>query len=214
MFQCINRLKHNGYKPHAILDIGAYKGLWTEECKKIYSDSQYFLFEPIEYPELKKYNNVFNVILNDSCKEVEWYQGKNTGDSMFRELTTFYKDCIPVKKKSITLEKVLEIELNKHHSFFIKIDAQGAEIPILKGAGKILSKTDFILLEIPFFGQYNENVPNFQKHIEYMNTIDFIPYDIAELHYSHSFLFQIDILFIKNTHPFTKHIKDRLLNDY
>ena len=36
MFHCVNRLKINGYKPHVILDIGAHRGFWTEECKKIF----------------------------------------------------------------------------------------------------------------------------------------------------------------------------------
>lgn len=50
-------------------------------------------------------------------------------------------------------------------NILIKIDCQGAEIPILKGSTKILNSVDFIIIEMPFFGQYNENVPNFLEHI-------------------------------------------------
>jgi FkbM family methyltransferase len=214
MFHCVNRLKINGYKPHVVLDIGAHRGFWTDECKKIYPDSDYFLFEPIDYPELKNHKNVFNVVLDKKEGEVDWYEMKNTGDSMYKEQTIHFSDCKPIKRTSTTLENVFGKLSHTFHSILIKIDCQGAEIPILQGAGKVLDKTDFIILEMPFFGQYNEKVPDFKTHIEYMDSIGFVPYDIADMHYTLSFLIQIDILFIKKSHPFNKQVADRLMNDY
>ena len=67
-------------------------------------------------------------------------------------------------RKTIDLDSHLlnnKINFEKINNIFIKIDSQGSEIPILRGAKTILDKTDFILLEIPFFGQYNEGVPTF-----------------------------------------------------
>ena len=95
---------------------------------------------------------------------------------------------------------------------FIKIDCQGAEIPILKGSSTILSKTTFILIEMPFFGQYNENVPNFLEHIKFMDSIDFIPYDIVEHHYINNFNMQIDMLFIHRNHHFNSTVQERLFD--
>jgi len=94
---------------------------------------------------------------------------------------------------------------------FIKIDSQGAEIPILKGAGNILSKTDFILLEIPFFGQYNESVPGFLEHIKYMDEIGFVPFDLLETHMAKNFTIQVDILFISKGHSLNEKIQKELL---
>ena len=64
------------------------------------------------------------------------------------------------KRKLTFLGNNLRI-LRNEKNIFIKIDCQGAEIPILKGSEKILSRTDFIVIEMPLFGQYNEGVPNF-----------------------------------------------------
>ena len=50
MFDKLNNLRTKGYYPDTILDIGAYKGEWTNEMKQIYSDCNYYLFEAIDYP--------------------------------------------------------------------------------------------------------------------------------------------------------------------
>jgi FkbM family methyltransferase len=217
MFNRLSVLKEKGYYPDTILDIGAHHGKWTNSMKAIYGESKYFLFEGIDYPELEQFRNtpvkVFNVILNNTIEEVNWYQMKNTGDSIFREKTHFFKDCAVIKRITTTLDTLIAENnmLAESKNILIKIDCQGAEIPILKGGSSILNKVDFILLEIPFFGQYNEGVPNFLEHIVFMDGLGFIPYDICENHYINNFNMQIDILFISKTHSFNTSVNEQLL---
>jgi FkbM family methyltransferase len=217
MFHGLVKLYQLGYRPDTILDIGACHGSWTYQCQQIYPNAQYYLFEPIDYPHLnplKSMTNikVFQALLDHTEQDVDWYEKQNTGDSMFREKTIFFKDCHPIKKRTTTLSTLIDSYLPSMRNVFIKIDCQGAEIPILKGAGDILQKTDFILLEIPLFGQYNENVPNFLEHIQYMDTIGFIPFDILEVHSVKNFSIQIDILFISKKHPFNNVVQTALMN--
>ena len=101
--------------------------------------------------------------------------------------------------------------LQDSKNIFIKIDCQGAEIPILKGATNILNKTDFILLEIPLFGIYNEGVPNFLEHIKFMDSIGFIPYDLIDNHYINNFNMQVDIIFINKNHNFNNIVNKLLM---
>ena len=159
------------YTPSIIFDIGACYGNWTHMTKKIYPDTFYYLFEPIEYDELIQFNNdlnvsVHHVLLDETVRLADWYEMKNTGDSMFKENTSVYKDCIPKKKQTTTLNNVFSRKFTDSDDIFIKIDCQGAEIPILKGAGDILNHTSFILLELPFFGIYSANhlVCEFLQH--------------------------------------------------
>lgn len=212
MFQSLARLKNNGYIPDMVLDIGAYKGTWTEDCLKIFPDAKYILFEPIKYDELNKFKcieniSVFNVLLNDENKNVNWYEMRNTGDSMFKELGHAFVNCEPQIRESNTIDS-LSIDTSNSKNIFIKIDCQGAEIPILKGASTILNKVDFIILEMPFFGRYNENVPNFLEHIKFMDSIGFLPYDYIDSHIINQFTMQSDIMFIKKSHIFNKIIAD------
>jgi len=218
MFEKLYELKKKGYYPDTILDIGAHHGLWTNTMKQIYDNSKYYLFEAIDYNELNNMKNnknvtVYNVILNDKIDTVDWYEMRNTGDSMFVEKSKHFIDCPIIKRESIDLNTHI-IQNNILHdaeNIFIKIDCQGAEIPILKGATNILNKTDFIVLEMPLFGVYNEGVPNFLQHIQFMDSINFAPYDILENHYINKFNMQVDMLFINKNHRFNKLVNELLL---
>lgn len=156
MFDRIRVLKEKGYYPDTILDIGAHHGYWTMSMKQIYNNSNYYLFEAINYSELNRFQNdknvnVFNVILNSKIDIIDWYEMKNTGDSMFKEKTFHFKNCESIKKETIDLDTyILQNNLFENSkNIFIKIDCQGAEIPILKGSKSIIEKTDFIVLELP-----------------------------------------------------------------
>jgi len=216
MFARLQTLKDKGYSPKVIFDIGAHKGTWTDQCLNIYNDADYYLFEAIEYSELDKFHDSKNVrvtkgvILNDTIADVDWFEMRNTGDSMFREKTRFFENPTVIRRNTTTLDFVLKDTVFTD-GVFIKIDCQGAEIPILKGATKLLEATDFILLEIPFFGKYNTGVPTFLEHIQFMDNIGFIPYDILEDHVMKGFLMQVDILFIRKTHPMNKTVQDEIL---
>ena len=214
LLNILNNLKANGFYPKNILDIGAHHGNWTKNVMNIFNESNYYLIEPINYQELKvfdKVNNIkyFNILLSDCEKIVDWFEMKNTGDSIFRENTSFFKDCKILKKKTTTL-----------HNFFpedstfdlIKIDTQGSEIPILKGGINFAKKASFIILEMPFIGEYNKNVPNFLEHIKFMDDLGFIPFDICELHKTNEILFQVDFIFIKKDHYLTKIIQNTINN--
>jgi FkbM family methyltransferase len=218
MFDKIRNLKEKGYIPDTILDIGAHHGNWTNSIQQIYNDATYYLFEGIDYGELKRFNNdttvkIFNVLLNDKSEEVTWYQMKNTGDSFFREKTHHFTNCKEIKRQTIDLNTLIQQNniLRDSKNILIKIDCQGAEIPILKGSTTILGKTDFIILEIPLFGQYNEGVPTFMEHISFMDSIGFVPYDILENHYINGFNMQIDMLFINKSHSLNRTVNEALL---
>ncbi len=201
-----------GYVPQTIFDIGAHHGTWTTDCKRVYPRASYHLVEAIDYPELNvisdSFTKVYNYILNDTVKEVEWYEMCNTGDSMFKELNKPFKDCEPILRDSTTLDLMCKENYIYPVNTLIKIDCQGAEIPILKGASEVLKNTDFILLELPFFGQYNQGVGTFLEHLQFMESIGFIPYDFCENHYIYGFTMQIDMIFIRKDHPFTRKVQE------
>ena len=190
MFDRINILKQKGYRPDTIIDIGAHKGDWTNTMLNIYNDCKYYLFEANNYNELNQFNNninisINNVLLYDKMEQVNWYDINCLGDSIFKELSHHFVNCEPVKRMAIDLNTYILSKniLQESKNIFLKIDCQGAEISILKGSTNILNNTDFILLEVPFFGIYNEGVGNFLEHIKFMDSIGFIPYDLIENHY-------------------------------
>ena len=206
----LQKLKSFGFEPKNILDIGANKGKWTLEIKKkVFSKAEFTLIEAIDYEELEKLSlkhdniNYKNILLDEIEHLVTWYEKRNTGDSLFRENTGYFDDCKEIKRTTTTLDSVFQ----KNEVFeLIKIDCQGAEIPILKGGNILVQKSSVIILEVPFMGEYNIGAPNFYEHINYMENIGYRVFDIVELHRVDNILIQIDIIFIKKGHEFEKKV--------
>ena len=204
--KALKKLKSFGFEPKNILDIGANKGKWTQEIKKkVFPKAEYTLIEAIDYEELEKLSvkhdniNYKNILLDEIERLVTWYEKRNTGDSLFKENTGYFDDCKEIKRSATTLDLVF----NKNEVFeLIKIDCQGAEIPILKGGNRLIQKSSVIILEVPFMGEYNIGAPNFYEHINYMENIGYRVFDIVELHRVDNILIQIDIIFIKQGHDF------------
>tara|TARA_Y100000746_G_scaffold49606_1_gene38666 strand:+ start:7441 stop:8103 length:663 start_codon:yes stop_codon:yes gene_type:complete len=202
----LQKLKSFGFEPKNILDIGANKGKWTLEIKKkVFPKAEYTLIEAIDYEELDKLSdkhdniNYKNILLDEIEHFVTWYEKRNTGDSLFKENTGYFDDCKEIKRSATTLDLIF----NKNEVFeLIKIDCQGAEIPILKGGNSLVQKSSVIILEVPFMGEYNIGAPNFYEHINYMENIGYRVFDIVELHRVDNILIQIDIIFIKQGHDF------------
>ena len=202
----LQKLKSFGFEPKNILDIGANKGKWTLQIKKkVFPKAEYTLIEAIDYEELDKLSvkhdniNYKNILLDEIEHFVTWYEKRNTGDSLFKENTGYFDDCKEIKRSATTLDLVF----NKNEVFeLIKIDCQGAEIPILNGGNRLIQKSSVIILEVPFMGEYNIGAPNFYEHINYMENIGYRVFDIVELHRVDNILIQIDIIFIKQGHDF------------
>ena len=206
--QILQTINSYGYAPRKILDIGANKGNWTKEVKCIFPNASYTLIEPTNYDELKNSpDKVIYELLSNSSKIVEWYQNKSTGDSMFKENTGFYANCKPLMKQTTTLDELFK---NNEQFDLIKIDVQGAEIPVLEGGLNLIKNTSFIVLELPFIGQYNSGVPDFLTHIKFMDSVGFIVYDISEIHKIFQFCIQVDIVFVNKNHEINKVVQHNI----
>lgn len=208
--EMLDRLKRLGFDPTNILDLGACNGEWTELAHTVYPDANYVMVDAIAYGTANKVSQKFNAplhkkLLSDEVKLVEWYEGKNTGDSMYKELTRKYEDVKPVYKETTTLDRLfLDQTFN-----LIKIDCQGAEIPIIKGGPQLVKKAEMILLEVPLSIQFNKGVPDFLEHIKFMDSIGFIPFDVPDIHRLKGLVsFQLDILFIRKDHEIVKRAQE------
>lgn len=213
MFKKIHILHLKGYKPDVVLDLGAYKGEWTSTMQQhIFKNSVYHLFEPNKHQELANVCNVHNVLLSDGSGEVDWYCKGTTGDSIFKEKTFHFDDCNVERRSTVDLDTYTRVTgiLDSAKNVFMKIDCQGAEIPILRGSSRVLEKTDFVLMELPMFGSYNEGVPSLSEHINFMESIGFVPYDFLDNHYMNGFNMQIDMLFINKKHPWNNEVNEKI----
>ena len=211
LINSLKKLKSFGFEPINILDIGANKGKWSLLVKKkVFPLANYTLIEAIDYDELSSINNFANmtsmiVLLDEKVGKVIWNEMRNTGDSIYKENTSYFDDCKKIERDTTTLDIAFQ---DKKYFDLIKIDCQGAEIPILKGGKNTILNTSVIILEMPFMGEYNIGVPNFFEHIKYMDEIGYQVYDIIEMHRAEDILIQIDIIFLKKGHIFEKKVNN------
>lgn len=188
--------------PESILDIGANVGQFYNEIKKIFPNSYYYLIEGNDSCEvvLKTLNVDYSIsLLSDSEKEVDFYIRKHeprcTGNSIYRENTSFYDDdqIFILKKQTKTLSSILNDKIFD----LVKIDVQGSEIDIINGGIDIIKNAKGVLMEISLV-EYNQNAPLKEFVFEYMSNIGFIPIEtIGNINHpiTHQ-LIQKDILFI------------------
>tara|TARA_B110000196_G_scaffold305796_1_gene303763 strand:+ start:500 stop:1261 length:762 start_codon:yes stop_codon:yes gene_type:complete len=187
---------------HTVYDVGAYRGGWSNFLKKTsLKNKNFYLFEANIKNEIyleKLGFKYFISILSDKIKEVKFYSKTHPGDSYYPEQTNFYKKELPSKAEiTSTLDEIVKKE-NLPKPDFIKIDTQGSEIDILKGGRETISNCALIYLECPIIN-YNLGSPNLSEYIDYLNSINYVPYDVCEVHYLDKVLIQIDILFIKKS---------------
>jgi FkbM family methyltransferase len=206
-----------GFSPKLAFDIGANVGEWNINFRKMFPGCRVISFEANSncVRELKRKNieYVEGLLGAKDGAECEFYLSNEMypgGASIYREKTTFYNDDIIIteKMKMRTLETVLkncDENLLSSKIDLIKIDVQGAELDILRGANDVLKNTDFILLEISLM-TYNENSPLFAEVIEFMNERNFALYDILEFHYLQGCCLQIDGLFLNKNSKWTSKI--------
>ena len=192
-------LSKKGLKIDVIYDIGAYRAEWSKNLSQSsLQNKDFILFEANQANEeyLKKSNFDYYIgVLSNEKKNVNFYSRKLTGDSYYREQSDRYdKDHKPELITTTTLDEVVEKKKFKLPNF-IKIDTQGSEIDILKGSKNILKNCNLIYLETPII-EYNLNSPNLNECINYLESINFVPFDICEVHYMDKVLIQIDILYI------------------
>ena len=92
----------------------------------------------------------------------------------------------------------------------IKLDVQGAEVDVMQGGEPIVRKASFVLLEVPFMGQYNAGARSFVEVVAYMNSLGFVPFDVLELHREVCVLLQMDIMFVRKDHPVAAQAQRRI----
>lgn len=199
MFNRIRLLKQKfNFEPKVIYDIGAHQGSWTAQCQQVYPQAKYYLFEANLNKKKVIPDAIFEVLSDTDYKEIVYYKTKtpcDTGNSIYRENTKYFDDENSIKEERTTrtVDSLAE-ERKLPMPDFVKLDTQGSELNILKGAVKTFKNVQVIMLEISLH-EYNEDVPKLDSVVAFMRKYGFIMFDIVDLHYVDDVLIQIDAMF-------------------
>ncbi len=197
-----------------ILDAGAGSGQFARTIRKTFPSARLVCFEPIDacFQEIREtFRNDPNTSLNKlalGSKEGSFvfHIHRNPGSSSFLRMTDIHTNAYPGSGESETavIPTIrLEDYLNTHSEmpeFFLKLDTQGTELDILKGAGDWIHKMRVIQIELNFAETY-EQCPLFDEVYQFLRTRHFILAGIENASQSlvdGSFL-QCDAFFIRET---------------
>jgi FkbM family methyltransferase len=203
MFQRFAFWKENGMNVKVVYDIGAHKGEWTREIQKIFPEASCHAFEAtMENAEVMKDISANMVLLGAENKEAGFYKsliGMTTGHSLYLEKTIYWAPNTAVIQMMDMrrLEDYMK-ENNLPIPDLIKLDTQGSEIDILKGAPNLLGIVKYLVIECSLH-HYNYDAPMMEDVIAFLRPHGYDVVDIVELHKINGFMAQVDLLFAHST---------------
>ncbi|WP_113661851.1 FkbM family methyltransferase [Pedobacter nanyangensis] len=204
---CFEHLKKMGVSPRLVIDIGAYEGTWAIDFKKYFPNTKILMLEAQEGKSIylnkvkEKSNQSIDfkiALLSDVIKEVEFNEYE-TASSVYKEDNETNAKVVRLKTQRLD-DLLTNTEFEKPD--FVKIDVQGAELDVLKGALNTLKSVEFVLIEVSFLNIY-KGAPLAHEIVQFMAQQGFVIYDIASLMRRpfDKALNQSDFLFIKEKSP-------------
>ena len=197
--------------PETIIDIGSNKGQFILLMEQIFPNKIVYSFEPIieminkqkKFFKYKKNITFHNLALGSSICSKEFLITSRMDSSSFLKVasnTNKSKNYSVIEKRDIKVSTLDEILLNEIflYPLLIKMDVQGYELEVLKGAKNLLKKTDYLLLEVSENEMY-QNQPTEKIIIEYLKDLNFEIFKANNwLSIKNTNFKQRDILFYKN----------------
>jgi FkbM family methyltransferase len=179
-----------------ILDVGAHKGESIIFFKQIFKFAKIFSFEPssLNFEELKNVASLYettavNVAVGDVVGKVRFYEQSLSHLGGLLPINEKSTDSLGYAKNAensevlvdcITLNEALQ-RLDLVSIDILKIDVQGFEAGVLKGASEALSKTKVIMIEISLFDFYGESNNTWFDVNKILGEAGFQLLDIAKL---------------------------------
>lgn len=193
-------------EPKRVVDIGAHIGDFTRQLDGMSPNCEFMLVEANLHCEeyLKKLNQPYKILaLSNQTGTTHLYVEKansiGTGASLYKENTEWYGEgkyeLVEVPTDTLDNQNFFPEEVID----LVKLDVQGAELDILMGGNKTISRSKYVLAEVSLL-EYNHKAPLMDKVVAKMKQYGFYIEDILEYHkLSNNQIFQFDILF-KNSY--------------
>lgn len=206
LFNFYNILKQFNFYPKHIVDIGANHGTWTREALQYFPEAYYTLVEPQHW--LK---DSFQDILETNPKVQFHPVGAGEQEGSF-QFTIFDRDDSCSFRYNETEAKAagfdqIEIPVVTLNNLLannelpipdiIKIDAEGLDIEVLKGASNYFGKTEIFMVEAGVVNKIFDN--SFLKLINFMDENGYRLFDITDLNrpFHPQVLWLVEIVFVK-----------------
>jgi FkbM family methyltransferase len=199
-----------------MIDIGSHQGEFISRFLHYKKIKNFFCFEPNKMLfkklsnryKLNKKISLFDYALGDNNSNKKLFLSNlsynstmssfNTGSNYLKLKNFILKD--QKNKKFITIKQKMFDHIFKNKNIknsFLKIDVEGYEYNVLKGASKKIKDAKYILIENQFSNQYKNNFDKVKKLLIKYNFTMIKSFYYPTLHYR-------DILFINKRYKKSK----------
>ena len=187
-----------------VLDIGVASGTWP--LWEVYSNAKHILIEADPGARSKlvdEYNDIdydyYNIALSDVDRSgqifIEGFKGKEyKWVGVVHEDEKRHINLPKVDAKILTLDTFLQ-DKSYESPMMLKVDVDGDDMRILKGAKNTLSNISVLMIEA--------GIPGRQRVIKDLNFITdhgLKLWDIVDLAYADNRLHQVDLIFVNTDH--------------
>jgi len=189
-----------GLQPKTVIDVGAFEGNWSRMARAIWPQSQIVMFEPNTAKREQLARVARDVTANTFAELLGAEDGASVSFNVMSTGSSVYSERSPLQRttEDRRLRRLDAVLPTIERPGLLKIDTQGYELEVLKGATGLMDKLEAILLEVAII-EINEGAPLLDKVVSFMRDLGFVTYDILEIHRRplDQATNQIDILFIR-----------------
>jgi FkbM family methyltransferase len=198
----LDNLRNLGFYPRVVIDVGAQIG--TLELYEVFPQSKHLMIEPVKEHEPQ----LLNICRQLPDAEVIIAAATTASGTVNLSVTPNFKYASIVNttneetdKNYRTIEAIaLDDVCRERHlqgPYLIKIDVDGLEVDVLRGAVHILNETEYVIVESTLFGQLYDVM-------DFLRVNGFVAYDIVDSLYRPTdlALWQVDIAFVKKEGQF------------
>jgi FkbM family methyltransferase len=193
----LSRLKNRGLNVATVLDVGVK--FETLELRQAFPDLKHFLFEPVEeyFADIRRNYRGLDYELVPQALSDKQGEDLLTITKMGSDLITHSSldgelggEVSETRKITVTTLDNFLGHRECPKPYLLKLDVDGHEMPILRGAEEALKQTSCVVIEAPLC--------YLSERVKYLESKGFHLWDIVDLCYYYGNLHQVDLIFLSD----------------
>lgn len=171
-YQMVRGLYQQGIRPQTVIDVGANVGQFAVACSRWFPSAEIFAFEPNPQCAARLTSNlrgvrkvsIFPVALGNEEGIAKFHVNAHTHSSSVLPLGERHCSAFPEATETETIEvkinrlDALLSESQMQGPVLLKLDVQGYEVEVLKGAQAVLRRVDYLVVEMSFEPMYEGEI--------------------------------------------------------
>lgn len=179
-------LKKREFQCNHFLDVGAHEADVSKMAISFFPNATIYMVEPLEEmrPQLENFckknpkSRLFNFAVGaeNSKQELNIFNDLGWSGFMDNDVQAQYKK----KSRTVEIRTIDDLIRNKEMEIpdLVKLDVQGFELEVLKGASSLFGKTELFIMEVSLQNKH-KSVPLIADVIAFMKERDYFIYDFV-----------------------------------